>query len=177
MKILSSIRYLARQRLPLRSHNDSESSFRQLLLLRAENNPNFQEWLQRNALKTSLEISNLVKKSPKRESQLITIHTKGLFTENDEQNKTKTIRVFSDTRWTVRCGALVSIIQHYEELKELWKWYLKEYKDTETKARIIGVQTQLNKFNYFFGGKLANLLLRNSDNLSTTLQSLKLSAS
>ena len=29
MKILSSIRYLARQRLPLRSHNNSESNFRQ----------------------------------------------------------------------------------------------------------------------------------------------------
>ena len=91
----------------------------------------------------------MLSKSPKRESQLITIHTKGLFTENDEQNKTKTIRVFSDTRWTVRCGAFVSIIQHYEELKELWKWCLKEYKDTETKARIIGVQTQMNKFNFF----------------------------
>ena len=57
-----------------------------------------------NALETSLEISKLVKKSPKQESQLITIHTKGLFTENDEHNKTKTIRVFSDRRWTVRCG-------------------------------------------------------------------------
>ena len=112
-----------------------------------------------NALETSLEISKLVKKSPKRESQLITIHTKGLFTENDEQNKTKTIRVFSDTRWTVRCGALVSIIQHYEELKELSKWCLKEYKDTKTKARIIDVQIQMNKFNYFFGVKLAILLL------------------
>ena len=72
-----------------------------------------------NALETFLEISKLVKKSRKRESQLITIHTKGLFTENDEQNKTKIIRVFSDTRWTVRGGALVSLIQHYEELKEL----------------------------------------------------------
>ena len=80
--------------------------------------------LMQNALETSLEISKLAKKSPKRESQLITIHTKGLFTENDEQNKTKTIRVFSKTRWTVRCGALVSIIQHYKELKELWKWCL-----------------------------------------------------
>ena len=70
---------------------------------------------------------------------MITINTKGFFTENDEQNKTKTIRVFSDTRWTVRWGALVSIIQHYRELKELWKWCLKEYKDTEAKARIIGV--------------------------------------
>ena len=45
MKILSSIRYLAGQRLSLRSHNDSESNFRQLLLLQAEDHPNFQEWL------------------------------------------------------------------------------------------------------------------------------------
>ena len=41
MEILSSIHYLARQRLPLRNHNDPESNFRQLLLLRAEDNPNF----------------------------------------------------------------------------------------------------------------------------------------
>ena len=68
-----------------------------------------------------LKFQNLLKKSPKHKSQLITIHTKELFTENEEQNKTKTIIVFSDTRWTVKCGALVSIIQHYEELKELWK--------------------------------------------------------
>ena len=53
--------------------------------------------LMQNALKTSLEISKLVKKSPKRKSELIAIHTKGLFTENDEQNITKTIRVFSHT--------------------------------------------------------------------------------
>ena len=71
-----------------------------------------------------------------------------MFTENDEQNKTKTIKVFSDTRWAVRCGALVSIIQHYEELKELRKWCLKEYKDTEINTRI-DVQTQMNKSDYF----------------------------
>ena len=109
--------------------------------------------LMQNALETSLGISKLVKKSPKRESQLISIHTKELFAGNDEQNKTKAIIFFSDTRWRVRCGALVSVVQHYEESKELWKWCLKEYKDTETKAHIIGVQTQMNKFNYFFGVK------------------------
>ena len=38
-------------------------------------------------------------------------------------------------------------------------------------------QTQMNKFNYFFGVKLAILLLRHSDNLSATLQSPKLYAS
>ena len=51
--------------------------------------------LMHNALKTSLETSKLVKKPPKRKSELIAIHTKGLFTENDEQNITKTIRVFN----------------------------------------------------------------------------------
>ena len=100
-----------------------------------------------NTLETSFEISKLVKKSPKRESQLINIHTKGLFTENDEQSKTKTIRVFSDERRTVRCGALLSIIQHYKELGELWKWCLKEYKNTETKARIVDVQRSPKPFN------------------------------
>ena len=44
------------------------------------------------------------------------IHTKGLFTENDKQKKAKAIRVFSDTRWIVKCDALVSIIQHDKEL-------------------------------------------------------------
>ena len=51
--------------------------------------------IMHNPLETSFEISKLVSKSPKREFQLINIHT--LFTENDEQNKPKTIRVFSDT--------------------------------------------------------------------------------
>ena len=47
MKILSSIRYPVRQRLPLRSHNDSESNFCQLLLLQVQDDPNFREWLHK----------------------------------------------------------------------------------------------------------------------------------
>ena len=43
MKILNSVCYIARQRLSLHSHNDSESSFRLLLLLRAGDDPNFQK--------------------------------------------------------------------------------------------------------------------------------------
>ena len=50
-----------------------------------------------NNRKTSFEISKLVKKSHKRESHLINIHTKGLFTENYKQNKTKKLLAFSDT--------------------------------------------------------------------------------
>ena len=53
-KILISIRYLVRQRLPLRSHNNSESNFRQLLSLRAEDDPNFQEWLYKETNRFTL---------------------------------------------------------------------------------------------------------------------------
>ena len=70
--------------------------------------------------------------------------------------------------------------QYYSALqgmKRIMEVVLKEYKDTETKTHIIGVQTRMNKFNYFFGVKLAILLLRHSDNLSKTLQSPKRSAS
>ena len=63
MKIISSICYLARQRLPLCSHNDSESNFRQLLLLRAEDGPNFQEWLYKETNRfTSSAIQNEILK-------------------------------------------------------------------------------------------------------------------
>ena len=95
-----------------------------------------------NNRKTSFEISKLVKKSHKRESHLINIHTKGLFTENYKQNKTKKLLAFSDTWWTVKRGALVRIIQHYKDLKELWGWCLKEENQKETKTCIIGFQTQ-----------------------------------
>ena len=78
-----------------------------------------------NALEASLQISKLLKKLPKCELQLINIHTKELFTENDEQNKTKTITLFSDTRWTVRFGALVSIIQHYKKFIKIMEVVLK----------------------------------------------------
>ena len=45
-----------------------------------------------------------------------------------------------------------------------------EYKDREAKARIYGVQAQMRTFDYFFGLRLAILLLGHSDNLSTLFQ-------
>ena len=43
-------------------------------------------------------------------------------------------------------------------------------KDTEMKARILGIQAQMKKFDYFFGVSLGLLLLRHTDNLSKTMQ-------
>ena len=43
-------------------------------------------------------------------------------------------------------------------------------KITEIKARIQGVSSHLNTFEYFYGVSLGNRILQNSDNLSRTLQ-------
>ena len=65
LMMLSNIRYLARQALPLRGNWDvntateENSNFHQLLKLRAEENPKILEWLQRKGDKyTSPEIQN-----------------------------------------------------------------------------------------------------------------------
>ena len=49
-------------------------------------------------------------------------------------------------------------------------------RDTETKARIIGVKSQMHTFKYFFGVHLEQLILGHSDNLSKTLQRRDISA-
>ena len=64
LKVISSVRYLARQGLPLRGKkDDKESNFQQLLKLRAENDTVFTEWLKRKNNKyTSPEIQNEILK-------------------------------------------------------------------------------------------------------------------
>ena len=48
-------------------------------------------------------------------------------------------------------------------------------KDTETKSRLIGVSSQMNKFDFFFGLMLGELILSHADNLSCTLQKTNIS--
>ena len=82
----------------------------------------------------------------------------------------KTVRLFSEARWTVRAGSLSSIYENYKELDQLWTWCLDVYKDTESKARVNGVQSQMQSLDYFFGLRLGTLLLRHRNNLSISLQ-------
>lgn len=59
LKILSSIRYLARQGLALRGNGDETDNFLQLLQLKAEEDPAVLEWLKRKTGKyTSPEVQN-----------------------------------------------------------------------------------------------------------------------
>ena len=59
---------------------------------------------------------------------------------------------------------------------ELWKWSLTLVKDTEMKARIIGVKLMMKKFDFLFGCSIGKTLLNQTDKLSAKLQCPKLSA-
>lgn len=47
IKIIESVRFLARQGLAMQGHTDAESNFNQLLKLRANDVPLLRDWLQR----------------------------------------------------------------------------------------------------------------------------------
>ena len=116
-------------------------------------------------------MTKLVKFSLKRDSHLRKIHEKEYYKKEEKFNgKMQTLRLFSQTRWTVRASSLTSICENYKELEDLWNWCLVGCKDREAKARIHGVQAQMQTFDYFFGLRFGILLLRHGDNLSTLLQ-------
>ena len=91
------------------------------------------------SLDTSNEITKLVKFSPKHDSHLRNFHKEEYY-ENEENSSSKftRLRLFNGTRWIVRASSLTNIYENYQELEELWRQCLTEYKDREEKARVLG---------------------------------------
>ncbi len=123
----------------------------------------------KETFETVYEICNLVEKSPQRDTKLTELREKF-------KNESKGVHSFCPTRWTVRGETLKSINDNHDELLELWTWSLSVLKDTAMKARITGVSTVMKKFSFYFGCCLGVCLLRQTDNLSKTLQDPRLSA-
>ena len=96
--------------------------------------------------------------------------------KEEDNDRTMTITLLCPTRWTVRAKSLRSIIDNYHTLQVLWEWSLENCFDTEIKARIRGVDTNMRTFEYVFGSYLGEVILRHSDNLSRSLQDPNLSA-
>ena len=61
-------------------------------------------------------------------------------------------------------------------LQGLWERVLGEKLTPEVRARVVGVQAQMEKFQFYFGVALGELIFRHADSLSKTLQSSKISA-
>ena len=122
--------------------------------------------IMEDTLDTMYEISKLVKKSPKREV---------LFRKLKEDVKPG-IRTLCPTRWTVKAEAFASISENYEALQQTWEEVKRATKDTEMRARIVGVAAQMKTFDNFFGLELGRKCLSIADNLSRSLQASTLSA-
>ena len=58
----------------------------------------------------------------------------------------------------------------------MWDEAIVVVKDSESKARIHGVSSQMKTFDHLYGNALGELMLRHSDNMSRTLQNKSLSA-
>ena len=116
-----------------------------------------------DTLAVTYEITKLLKKSPRRDTCFESI-------KSEFSPDSPGIRMLCPTRWTVRANALKSIAENYMVLLDTWEECLRIARDTETKARILGVKSQMHTFKYFFGVHLGQLILGHSDNLSKTLQ-------
>jgi hypothetical protein len=110
------------------------------------------------------------KKSPKRDAHFQKLKL-------DLPPESASIRVLCPTRWTVWTAALQSVLDNYETLLTLWEEVKESPLDSEIKARIIGVEAQMNDFNFLFGVSLGALVLNHRDNLSKALQKSSMSAS
>ena len=127
--------------------------------------------LMTDTLDVTYEITKLLKKSPRTDTCFESI-------KSEFSPDSPGIRMLCPTSWTVRANALKSVAKNYMVLLDTWEDCLIIARDTETKARIIGVKSQMHIFEYFFGVHLGQLILilGHSDNLSKTLQRRDISA-
>jgi len=123
----------------------------------------------KNTFSCAFEIVKLVKNSPQRETMLKLLRA-------ESKNADRSVHAFCVTRWTVRGEILESLINNHEELMRLWSDASEITKDTDMKARIIGCESQMSQFPFLFGCHLGAKLLKQTDNLSATLQTSEMSA-
>ena len=123
--------------------------------------------LMKSALETTHEITKLIKLSPRRDAIFQQLQAESVLSS---ERSGVSIKLLCPTRWTVRADSLFSILENYTVLLSTWEEAAEAARDTESKARIQGVSSQMNTFKFLFGTFLAEMVLRHTDNLSKTLQ-------
>ena len=77
---------------------------------------------------------------------------------------------------TVRADSLASIVENYDNIQLLWETASRATSDTEMKARIQGMNSQMQCFKFLFCLILSEMILRHTDKLSQTLQQPRMSS-
>ncbi|XP_076359091.1 zinc finger MYM-type protein 1-like [Tachypleus tridentatus] len=122
-----------------------------------------------DTLDITYEICKLIKFSPKRQSLLEKIKA-------NINLETAGLKVICPIRWTFRGQSFDRIIANYEALLLEWDVCLEDRLDSEMRARIIGVRSQMEKFEYFFALHLGVAVYSLTDNLLKTLPKTCMSA-
>ena len=117
----------------------------------------------RDTLDTALEISKLLKYSPRRDAIFARLKT-------DIAPATPGFRTMCPTRWTVRAVSLQSIIDNYMVFQALWEDLRDVLTNSEIRARLVGVEAMTGNFYFLFGLVLGERILKHTDNLNKTLQ-------
>ena len=125
---------------------------------------------------TAGEIVVLIKYSPKRENYLGSIKEQVEF-EIEPEECTNDLQKLSETRWTIRAKCMQRILDNYDSLMKVWVHCLEnDAMEWDLKGRIIGVRSQMETFDLFFGLHLASRIYSHTDNLAKSVQGKKMSA-
>lgn len=136
LTIISNLKFLGRQGLPLRGRaDDSDSNFNQLNVLRCEDNQNFREWLLRKSEKyTSPEIQNELLKIM---SQIL---VRGI--SEDIRNSLYYALMADETTDVSNREQLVICIRWIDELLEVHEDFIGLYQIDDTGAKTISDSIQ-----------------------------------
>ncbi len=86
------------------------------------------------------------------------------------KSETSGVRTLCLTRWTVRAESLASILDNYKNIQILWERACDSGTNSEMKARIRGVESQMKTFKFYFSIVLSEMIFQHTDKLSQTLQ-------
>ena len=76
----------------------------------------------------------------------------------------------SSNRWADRGTLLRNILDNWADFQEIWDEILEEKVDSEIRGQVIGVQKQMQMFNFFLEMWSGLFALMHADNLYSTLQ-------
>ena len=100
-----------------------------------------QSSVMRDCLDTCYELVKLIKFSLKRDAMLTQL-------KGEIDSDAPSIRTLCPTRWTVRAESLANILANCTDLHRLWAEALTATTDTEMKARIQGISSQMDTFRF-----------------------------
>lgn len=117
---------------------------------------------KRDALDLVMGLNQLIQLSPKRTSLFQTM-------QQQVSPGASTLKPLCPTRWTVRTGAIDSVLQNYEVLCSALEEIHASGND-EYSIKAAGFLSLMEKFNLFYGLKLSHLIFSAIEQLSISLQ-------